>query len=102
MSRSRPFLAPALALTVGVAVGLHGVAFPPALAAALTLGASPPLAPGAFAVAGWWTAQRTLLPAAPAAHSAEVQPLVGRIASVPERLGDRVRFRLRTPEGRAL
>jgi competence protein ComEC len=100
-----------------VALGLDGAAVPPAAAAALLAGASPPLAPAAFMVAGWWSAKRALAaaqaaaapadeaPPPPAEHgsrSGPAVPIAGRIASVPDRLGDRARFRLRTFDGRAL
>ncbi len=95
-----PSAVPSLGFLVGIAVGLQGAPYPPAALAALALGLSPPLAPLAFASAGW------LLAAAGRAPPAEPREgsvrLDGRVASVPEPLGDRVRFRLRTADGRQL
>lgn len=116
MSVPRPLVAPALALVAGVALGLHGIPLPYGVAAAgWLLGASPPLAPAAFAVAGWWATERSLAAAqerrrlagdASALAHPPLQPasatLAGRIASVPDPLGDRVRFRLRSPDGGAV
>ncbi|WP_243337278.1 DNA internalization-related competence protein ComEC/Rec2 [Anaeromyxobacter soli] len=116
MTRRDPLVAPALGLVAGVALGLHGARLPAASAPLLLLGASPPLAPAAFAVAGWWAAERALTAAGEGTARARDSrgdrglssgpprpaPLEGRIVSVPESLGDRVRFRLRAPEGRPL
>ncbi|ABS26700.1 DNA internalization-related competence protein ComEC/Rec2 [Anaeromyxobacter sp. Fw109-5] len=116
MSVPRPFVAPALALVAGIALGLHGVRLPRGVAAAgLLLGASPPLAPAAFAVTGWWATERSLAAAKERRLRGDVSPplarpplepagaaLAGRIASVPDPLGDRVRFRLRSAAGGAV
>jgi competence protein ComEC len=95
-----PLVGPAVGLLAGIAVASRGIAFHPAAAAALPLALAPPLAPIAFAAAGWWIAARER--AAPAAQVGEEVGLEGRIASVPDRLDDRVRFRLRAPDGRLL
>ncbi|HET8540144.1 MAG TPA: DNA internalization-related competence protein ComEC/Rec2 [Anaeromyxobacter sp.] len=83
-----------------MAVGLQGVAFPPAALPALALGLSPPLAPAAFAVAGWLLAAAGR--AGPSAAGEGPVRLDGRVASVPEPLADRVRFRLRAADGTLL
>lgn len=99
LSARNPLLAPALGLAAGIAVGLSGAPFHPAAYGALALALSPPLAPLAFASAGWRLAPaaRAAPPRAPAERMVE-----GRIASVPEALGGRLRFRLRTPDGGSL
>jgi competence protein ComEC len=66
---------------------------------ALALGLSPPLAPLAFASAGWLLAAAGR---APAPEPREAAVIHGRVASVAEPLDDRVRFRLRTAGGRLL
>ncbi len=99
MRPRHPLVGPALGLVAGLALGLQGVRPPQGTAAGLLLVLSPPLAPVSFACAGWLVA----LPAraAPRAEprAAEVE---GRVATVPERLGDRLRFRLRAADGSAL
>jgi competence protein ComEC len=94
-----PLAGPALGFLAGIAMGLHGI--PPRTATYLgpLLAASPPLAPLAFACAGWLAA-RPALPAAPAPPV--VTDVEGRVASVPDRFGDRVRFRLRRDDGTLL
>jgi competence protein ComEC len=100
MSGRTPLVGPAVGLLAGIAVAAQGIPFPPAAGAALPLAASPPLAPLAFAAAGWWIAARER--AAPATPGPDEVELDGRIASVPDRLDDRVRFRLRSSDGRLL
>ncbi|HEX9050208.1 MAG TPA: ComEC/Rec2 family competence protein, partial [Anaeromyxobacter sp.] len=74
--------------------------FPTAALATLPLALSPPLAPAAFAGAGWLLAATGR---APAPEPRDVPaPLEGRVASVAEPLDDRIRFRLRTADGRLL
>jgi competence protein ComEC len=90
---------PALGLVAGIALGLHGVSPSPVTYAGLLLALSPPLAPVAFACGGW-LASRPALPAPGQAPS--VADLEGRVASVPERFEDRVRFRLRREDGTLL
>jgi competence protein ComEC len=93
-----PLVPPALGFLVGVTVGLQGIPFPLPALAALALALSPPLSPAAFAAAGWWAASAEH--AADGAPAAGLVPLEGRVASVPDRWGDRLRFRLRTSDGR--
>jgi competence protein ComEC len=93
----RPLAGPALGLALGTAVGLCGAPFPSGGFAAFPLVLSPPLAPVAFAAAGWRAASAAR--AAPARPPTGLVTLSGRIASPPDRLGDRVRFLLRTPSG---
>lgn len=100
MTARAPLLGPALGLLAGIALAARGVPFPPAGAAALPLVLSPPLCPLAFAAAGWWGASRQRT--APALPPPEEVELEGRVASVPDRLDDRTRFRMRLPDGRAL
>jgi competence protein ComEC len=94
----RPLLAPAVAFACGACVGLAGPAFPPWLSPALLLALSPPAAPAAFAAAGW--------AASSAAWAAAVQPpegpatIEGVVASVPVPAGNRLRFILRSADGR--
>jgi competence protein ComEC len=90
---------PALGLVAGIAVGLQGVPFHPLAYGGLVLALSPPLAPVAFGCAGW----RLARPAAPSPDRAPAQAIVeGQVASVPDPLGDRVRFRLRSTDGALL
>jgi competence protein ComEC len=91
-----PLVGPALGLVAGVALGLQGCPRPAGLPLGLALALSPPLAPAAFACAGWLLARpaRAGRPEPPGVRDVE-----GRIASVPERIGDRLRFRLATREG---
>src|SRR5512142_396451 len=89
-----------MGLLAGVAVGLQGVPFPPAALLALALAFCGPLAPGAFAAAGWLLAATARAPA-PEPREVPVH-LHGRVASMPEPQGDRVRFRLRDADGRLL
>ena len=96
---AHPLVGPALGLVAGVTLGLHGVRFHPAGFAGLALVLSRPLAPAAFACAGWLLARPAVAP--PPEPPRDVA-LEGRIVSVPDRLGDRVRFLLRTPDGALL
>ena len=100
MSARHPLLGPALGLVAGIAAASSGVPCPRAALPALALALSPPLCPVAFAVAGWLSASRARV--APEAPRGEPVALEGRVASVPDRLEDRVRFRLATADGRAL
>jgi competence protein ComEC len=77
-----------------------GVPFRPFALAALPLCLSPPLSAAAFASAGWLLAAAARAP--PPERRRTAVPLEGRVVSVPEALGDRVRFRLRTADGRLL
>src|SRR5512138_198943 len=100
MSRRHPLLGPAAGFAIGIAAGLEGVPFHPAALAALALALSPPLAPLAFTSAGWFLASTSRARPEPA-PAAPVR-IDGRVASVPERLGDRVRFRVRDDGGRPI
>jgi competence protein ComEC len=97
MTARHPLVGPALGLLAGVVAGVEGLRFPPGALLALPLALSPPLAPLAFGAAGWLLAASGRAP--PAEPAGEVL-LGGRIVSVPDRYGDRLRFRLRTAEGR--
>src|SRR5512146_3130066 len=96
MTSHHPLAGPALGLAAGIALGLQGVPRPSALPVGLALAFSPVLAPAGFACAGWLLARPAV--AGPAATPLE-RDVEGRVASVPERTGDRVRFRLATAEG---
>lgn len=88
---------------MGVAAGLQGAAYPPAALAAIALGLSAPLAPVAFASAGWLLASSGhAFPGEPGSPAGPPARLAGRVTSVPDPLGDRVRFRLRTADGQLL
>lgn len=93
---SRPLVAPALGLALGVTVGLSGRPFPRAAAAGLCLIAAPPLAPVAFAVAGWLAASSARVARRPAPGRPEI--VSGRVITAPDRTGDRVRFQVRTAD----
>jgi competence protein ComEC len=98
MMARHPLAGPAIGFVAGLTLALQGVHPPRAAHAALVLALSPPLAPAAFACAGW-LAGRPARPVGPAAAGDGEEPVEGRIATVPEALGDRVRFRLRTSAG---
>ena len=98
MTCRTPLVGPALGLIAGIALASRGVPFPPAATAALPLALLPPLAPLAFAAAGWRIASRER--ANRAVPPADPIDLEGRVASVPDRLDDRIRFRLRAADGR--
>jgi competence protein ComEC len=96
----RPLVRLALAWAAGAVLGLSGLPFPAPASAALALVLSPPLAPLAFAAGGWWAASRVRVEAEAApAHPVDV---AGRVVSVPDRLGGRVRFNLRGRDGALL
>ena len=85
-----------LGLVAGLGTGLFGLPFPRGGLAALLLVALPPLAPGAFAAAGWWVAWSTRAVPGPAPGGPVV--LEGRVVTVPDRFADRLRLRLRTAD----
>lgn len=100
--------APLLPLSLGFALG---IAVPPSPALRLPavlllpLALSPPLAPAAFLAAGTLAGgmARVAVPARPGAEALEREDvLLGRVASVPERLEGRVRFLLRERGGELL
>jgi competence protein ComEC len=94
-----PLVGPALGLVTGVVLGLGGVPFQPAAIPGFFLALSPPLAPVAFTCAGWLLARP---PVAPPPGRAREDEIEGRVVSVPERLGGRVRFELATTDGALL
>lgn len=100
MNARHPLLGPAVGLALGIAVGLEGVPFHPAALPALALALLPRLAPAAFVSAGWRLASASR--AAPEGVPGAPVRIEGRVASVPDRLGDRIRFRLRDDRGRLL
>lgn len=112
MTGRAPLLPLAVGFLLGAALSLSGCRAPFGSLLALPLAASPPLAPAAFLVAGWWAADLGRAPAValppgdgpgswPAPGPAPVE-LTGRVVSVPTPLGDRVRFTLRAEDGRLL
>ncbi len=100
MTSRTPLVGPALGLLMGIALGVQGVPFRAAALPALALVLSQPLAPAGFACAGWLAAATERAPSAE--PSAAPVTLEGRVVTVPEHTGDRVRFRLRTGDGRLL
>lgn len=96
MKSRHPLVGPSLGFVAGIALGVQGVPFHPAAYAGFLLALSPTLAPGAFLSAGWLAARPAVAAKAEPPRDADVE---GRIVSVPERLGDRVQFRLRAPDG---
>jgi competence protein ComEC len=99
MTARHPLVEPALGFLAGIVAGIAGFGFPAAALLALPLALSPRLAPVAFGAAGWLAAASTK--ASPGEEAARVA-LEGRIVSVPDRWGDRLRFRLRTADRRLL
>lgn len=110
MTGRAPLLPLAVGFLLGAALSLGGWSAPLGSLAALPLAASPPLAPAAFLVAGWWSADLARAPAPPrpvgpgpeAASLAPPEELTGQVVSVPAPLGDRVRYLLRATDGRLL
>jgi competence protein ComEC len=81
-------------------MGLSGAPSPTPLPGFLVLVASPPLAPVAFAAAGWLAAEAARAPPEPAPEApVEVE---GVIRSVPSPTGERLRYSLAEPGGRRL
>jgi competence protein ComEC len=101
MRRVTPLAGPALGLVAGILAGLQGTALPLAAIPAVLLAAAGPLAPAGFAAAGWWAASAARPAPAPAAPGTRLV-LEGRVVSVPDRLPERIRFRLRTSSGAQL
>jgi competence protein ComEC len=100
MSGRAPLVGPALGLLAGITLASQGFSFPRWAAVAFPLVVATPLAPVAFALAGWRCAASER--AGPEDPPAKPVELAGRVASVPERLEERVRFRLRSADGRRL
>src|SRR5512133_3968572 len=96
---NRGLVRPALALTLGVAIGLSGRAFPRWAAAALPLVVAP-VAPVAFGAAGWLAASAARVPSRAAPDGPAT--VSGRVVTAPDRSGDRVRLQLRTEDGERL
>jgi competence protein ComEC len=96
--RRGPCLPIAIGFAAGAALPGHGPALPTA-AAASCLALFPPLAPLAFALAGWAAASAVSPSPPPSADTSADVLLEGRVSSVPERLDDRQRFLLRSREG---
>jgi competence protein ComEC len=94
----RPLSGAAIGLALGILVGLHGTPLPGFAVPAIALGLVPPLTGAGFAVAGWWAATASA-PGDPPAPAGTRMLLEGRVVSVPDRLPERVRFRLRTASG---
>jgi competence protein ComEC len=84
-------------LIAGMALAAQGVRFHPAALAALLMGLSPRLSPLAFGAGGWLLASAERATSAPAPEG--LVALEGRVVTVPDRFGDRLRFRLRTDGG---
>lgn len=97
MNRRAPLLPLAVGFLLGAVLSLAGWRAPPGALLALPLAASPPLAPAAFLVAGWLS---TDLARAPPPPGPATEALSGRVVNVPAPLGDRLRFTLRTEDGR--
>jgi competence protein ComEC len=97
LSARHPLLPLALAFAAGAALGTSGTPFPRLAAPALLLALSPPLAPLAFALAGWAAASSARAPASPA--PAGPTAIEGCVASVPSTSGGRLRFVLRDEAG---
>lgn len=98
MTAHRPLSGAAVGLALGILAGLQGTALPPFALPAVALALVPPVAPVGYAVAGWWAATAAA-PRAPPAPPGSRVVVEGRVVSVPDRLPERIRFRLRTPEG---
>jgi len=96
MTRRAPLLVLSVALLLGVASSHGGLPWP-AAAAVLPLAASPPLAPVAFAGAGWLAAEGVR--AAPAAPPDVAVDLAGLVVNVPSPAGPRLRYTLRAADG---
>jgi competence protein ComEC len=93
----RPLLWPAAGFLVGVCLGLWPLPPPGWLLGLLPTGFLPRAAPVAFLAAGWLAAGFTRVPSV--SPPADTVMLRGRVVTSPERLDDRVRFRLERPDG---
>ncbi len=100
MNSRAPLVPLGVAFLLGSAACLAGWSPPAPPWGLLLLAASPPLAPAAFAGAGWLAAEAARAgPEAPPEGPVEVE---GTIRSVPSAVGDRVRYTLAEPGGRRL
>jgi competence protein ComEC len=100
MTGRAPLVPLGVGFLLGAAAGLAGWQPPDPLPGLLLLAASPPLAPAAFASAGWLAAEAAR--AAPEAAPPGPVEVEGTIRTVPAPVGDRLRFRLVEPGGRRL
>jgi len=98
--RAHPLVGPATGFLVGAVVGLGGAPFPAWLSPVLITALSRPLAPAAFAAAGWLASWSIRVPTREAPE-AEVE-IEGRVATVPATAGERRRYWLRARDGRIL
>jgi len=96
VSRRAPLLPLAVGLLLGIAASLGSLPLPGA-AMTLPLVLSPPLAPIAFAGAGWLAAESAR--ARPLTPPASAVELTGRVVNVPAPLGGRLRYTLRADGG---
>jgi competence protein ComEC len=100
MSPKSPLVPLGVGILLGTSAGLSGWPRPTPLPGLLVLAASPPLAPVAFAAAGWLAADAAR---APPEVAPEGDVLVeGTIRTVPSPLGDRLRYQLAEAGGRKL
>lgn len=100
MTSRAPLVPLGLALLLGTAVGLSGLSAPMTLPGALLLTLSPPLAPVAFAAAGWLAAEAARAEPQPAPERpVEVE---GTVRSVPAPTGEQLRYTLQESGGRRL
>jgi competence protein ComEC len=95
VNRARPLVAPAVGFLVGAAAGLWPLPAPGGLVVLLPLALAPRLAAAAFLAAGWLAAAAVRADVDPGASPPQgVVELGGRVVSVPEPVGDQLRFRL--------
>jgi competence protein ComEC len=100
MNSPAPLVSLGIGFLLGAAAGLGGWSSPAPLPGLLLLAASPPLAPVAFATAGWLAAEAARARPEPAEEAPlEVE---GVVRSVPAPLGERLRYTLVEPGGRRL
>lgn len=100
MTRRVPLVPLGVGFMLGAAAGLADWPSPPPLPGLLLLAASPPLAPVAFAAAGWLGAEAARAP--PEGVPEGPVEVEGTIRSVPSPMGERLRFTLLEPSGRRL
>ena len=100
MKSRAPLVPLGVGFLLGAAIGLHGLEAPAPLLGLLLLAISPPLAPVAFAAAGWLGAEAAR--ADPLSAPDGPIELEGTIRTVPAPYGDRLRYILAEPSGRRL